>query len=356
MLVPPADRRRGLDGLIQRWIARTFAGHGGPTSDLYFCNACQDAIARGDVQQLSATVFASETALLVLRHGAGFDLQKALRGRTRLIWFCDDDIDAGCADRSLPGLHRLKLALVDRWAARRIGAQADAVVLSTDRLAAMAEQVAPSRPVHVIAPFWSEPALPLDHFHSPKTVEIGFLGAQTHAADLLPYLTVIEDVLARNDNVRFHVSSGHRLPSGLAGHERVVQITPLRWQNYRTQMGQVRYHILLYPLAATPFNRARSINKIIEHGLLGGAAIYTETWPEAARIADAGAGIVLPDDKAAWQAAIQRLVEDVTSGGHETRRLAEAGQKLAKTLNLAAPQRTLWAGLLDVPTLAGPAS
>lgn len=335
---------------VRRKLERLLGGHGGPTGDLYFRNACGDALADGQVSQLSPTVFASDKAVLVLRHGAGLNVTAASRGKD-LIWLIDDDIVSGVGDIALNRLHRAKLAVCELAFARRHRSLVSTAVVSSSRLEPMVRHLLPECEVATLHPFWSEPFGTLSHFEEeqpPRCLEIGCLGAATHRADIAPLWGVFEDLLDRHPQVRISISANHSPPGSLAAHPRLCSVSETGWREYRAALTRRRFHITAYPLQDTPFNRARSVNKIIEHGLLGSAGVYSDKWPETARILSAGAGVSVPSSPDAWADALSNLVDDTLSGGTHARACAEAGQDLARSLNQAAPQRRLWARLMGL--------
>ena len=328
----------------QRGLAALWTRGGGPTPDLYFRNACAEALlphGAGAVESLSPSVFATEKAVLVMRHSGGAALSPSVIDGRKLIWFCDDAVL--CANASMSLGYRAKLLMTDAWAGRRIGAQADHIVLSTDALRSMARYLSPSAPVSVLHPYWSEQANPLTQFDAPDVVEIAYLGAATHRADFAFLAPVIEAVLAARPQARFHVTSNHRAPRALRRHPRVLSPMRSTWPEWRASLTSRRYHILLYPLTGSRFNRGRSVNKLIEHGLTGGASLYSADWQEACRIGDGG--LTLPTTQGAWIDAIIDLVDEIGGRGRE---LAVAGQKLAAELNDPRPQRALWNDLLGL--------
>lgn len=345
MSVTGADFPQGrVVDAAQRGLAALWTRGGGPTPDLYFRNACAEALlphGAGSVDVLSPSVFATEKAVLVMRHSGGAALSPGVIGGRKLIWFCDDAVL--CANATMSLSYRAKLMMTDAWAGRRIGAQADHIVLSTDALRSMARYLAPSAPVSVLHPYWAEQANPLDQFDAPGVVEIAYLGAATHRADFSFLAPVMEAVLAARPQARFHVTSNHRAPRGLRRHDRVLSPMRTTWPDWRSSLASRRYHILLYPLTGSRFNRGRSINKLIEHGLTGGASLYSAEWEEARQIGDAG--LTLPTQHQAWVEAIINLVDDIGGRG---RQLAVAGQKLAADLNDPRPQRALWNDLMGL--------
>lgn len=329
--------------MIHRALARLLTAPDSPTADLYFMNACGDLLCPA-LRRLGPTVFVSGHTCLVMRHdlrAAG--LAEVLPGR-RLIYLIDDAVEEGPGDASLAFLYRQKLRLVDRDASRRIVPRAAAVVVSSP---ALVKHYAGEVETHLIHPYWSDPFAGDSHFDTALRgegwIDIAYLGSAVHRADLAFLWPVIGGVLAAYPRARFHLSDRHRVPAGMAGHPRILAIPARGWTIYRAALRGRRFHLALYPLMDTPYNRARSINKLIEHGMVGAAPLYSGTWPEAWRAGAAGAGLLLDNRAEEWRAAIEALI---ASPGAMCG-LAARATALAHTLNQAGPQRRLWSRLLE---------
>lgn len=326
-----------FNGLVDRLLSAPDS----PTADLYFRNACGDYLTAG-VEQVAPTVFASDTACLVMRHDrrAG-----ALPRRRRLIYFVDDDVDAGLTDVSLPFLYRQKLRLVEHPAARRLARYAGVAVVGSGVLA---ELFRPTVETHLLRPYWREPFAGLDHFEPLKRgegmIDVAFLGSSVHRADLEFVLPAVARLLAVEPRVRFFVPERHTLPAAFDKHPRVIRIPGLGWTAYRREIAGRRFHLALYPLLDTPFNRARSPNKLIEHAVVGAAPVYSATWAESKRVPNGVAGVCLPNDPGAWAEVIRALVRDPD----RMHGLAAGAQDVAGRLNRPEPQRALWRRLLEV--------
>lgn len=318
-----------------------------PTADLYFRNACRDFLGKG-VEQFAPTVFASDTACLVMRHDRRVG---QLPARRRLIYFVDDDVDAGVSDTSLPFFYRQKLKLVERFAAQRIARAAGVAVVGSPILA---DLFRPIMDTYLLRPFWSERYAGLDHFDALEAgegwIEMAYLGSSVHKADLEFLLPVVAQLLAQEPRLRFHLPARHRLPLGFDRHPRVVRIRGLGWTAYRREIVTRQFHIALYPLLETPFNRARSPNKLIEHAIVGAAPLYSSSWVESRRVANGTAGLCLPNDPRIWIDSLRALIRQPA----RLRDLAKGARQTAERINSGSPQRALWRRLLEVrdPALA----
>ena len=327
--------------MIETLLSNLLSAPHSPTADLYFKNACPDFL-KHQVQQLAPTVFASRTACLVMRHAmrAG-----ALPERRRLIYMIDDDVDAGTRDATLPFIYRQKLRLVEESARRQLTRDANVAVVASQHLADLFE---PQLETHLLRPYWSEALSPLDHFDTIRDesgpVDLAYLGSVVHRHDLEFLFPVLAALLARHPNLRVHIPARHSLPAGFARHPRVYRIPGLGWGAYRAGLADRRFHIALYPLLDTPFNRGRSINKLIEHAVVGAAPLYSADWVHSGLTVHGISSILLPNTVRAWIEETSALIR----APHRARYLAYGAQRLAARLNDPAPQRRLWARLLDV--------
>ena len=322
--------------MLQGWIDRVVVPPHSPTADLYFVNAagsdgCQN------VRRIAPTVFAAPCGTLVMRHaGRVADLPPG-----PVVYLIDDDIPSGVADPGLPRLYRRKLAMLEAPCWRRLVDRADHVVAASATLAGRLEEERGS-PVKVMSPYWSEPFATLDHHDNGQVIDIAYLGSAVHRADLKFLLPVFEALLAADRRVRIHLAQRHLLPSTLARNPRVLRLAGRGWGAYRAAACGRRFHIALYPLLDSPFNRARSLNKLIEHAICGAAPIYSNGWPEARRVVDGASGLVRPNLPQAWIDAALYLIRDDGARG----RIASGAQALGRELNDPAPQRRLWGALL----------
>lgn len=327
--------------MIETLFSKLLSAPESPTADLYFRNACGDFLGR-QVKQLAPTVFASNAACLVMRHAmrAG-----SLPRRRRLIYMIDDDVDAGTRDASLPFLYRQKLRMVEQPAERKLSRSAGVAVVASSALAKTYE---PLMETHQLRPYWSEKFASLDHFdalkHPDAPIDLAYLGSVVHKADLEFLLPVLGFLLARHANLRVHIPERHSLPPAFDQHPRVLRIPGLGWSAYRAGIAERRFHIALYPLMDTPFNRARSMNKLIEHAVVGAAPIYSADWSETTRVTHGISAIRLPNVVHAWAEATSALIRSP----QRARELAYGAQRLAAKLNDPRPQRTLWRALLEL--------
>ncbi len=334
--------RRGGEGgmrgpMLERLAARALARPSSPTADLYLLGAFGDAVGPGGaVRRLGPGVFASAETLLVVRHAGRAE---PLPRRRRLLWLIDDDVEAAVADPGLPPGQRLKLALLERGHGRRLLRLGAEVVASS---AALADRYRGRAPVHLLAPHWS---LPLAAPSEPAgRLRIAYLGSAVHRGDLAFLAPALRRLLDARPELELHLAANHRA-APLAGHPQVRPIRATAWPDYRRWLAGRRFDIAVYPLLDTAVNRARSVNKLIEHAIVGAAGLYSGCWPEARRVARRGAGLVLANRAEDWAEAIEALAADARL----RRRLALAGRALAADLNHPGRARAFWRHAFALP-------
>jgi len=329
-------RRLGPTGLLNRWLTSDSS----PTSDLYFANACQEILTEGLVTQYSPTVFASASTQLVMRHDAR---TPAHLTRDCLVYFIDDLWNFRDEDPGLSWFYRNKMALVEARAVDWYLKRANAFVVSTPLLADDLRKMSPQADVYLINPYWSEPVADLDHFDR-HSFDIAYLGGQVHRADLEFLLPAIRRVLDEIPEASFTLSVGHRIPSDLETHPRVHRLQALRWRDYRRSLPKKRFHLALYPLLDTPFNRARSINKIIEHAVTGAVGLYSDWWVENLPKAFATNALNVPNNFDMWADKIIHCYEN----RQDVKIKAKALSETIKSLPYKKVQIDLWTKLMKI--------
>lgn len=339
--------------MLRALAASVLTRRSSPTVDLYFLDACADMVGEdGPVRRLAPTVFAGDAMRLVIRHDAGAPPPGRDEG---LVYLLDDAVFAGLRDRTLPAAYRAKLRAVECDAARRLLPRADVLAVSTPEVADSLPRglLRPGARVVQIDPYWREPMPDLGHLDADVPPEVAFLGAGTHAATIAFLSTALRLLLRADPRVRVTVSANHgRAMAGAVPAHRLRVLAPVTWEGYRAQLPALRAHVALYPLPDTPFARARSTNKLIEHALVGAAPLYSVDWPRARLAAAGDAGLVLPPVPAVWAEATAALLRDPAW----LRRLAGGAQRLAEGLNGAGRQRALWGELLgaSAPRISAP--
>lgn len=322
-----------------------------PTTDLYFAHACHDWIGkwwtRGPVRAVGKNCFVAGDTLLLIRRDEDALMQRALDWPGRLVYLIDDDIAGAAQSLALPADYRRRLAQFDRDFHRALLERADILLVSCEPLATLFTQDPRIKAeVRQIFPYW-----PLDfaddrHFaelENGAPLRIVHLGSGSHAGALAALAPTLAELLDGSVEVRL-TCFGRELPPSLpTSHPKIERLKPMRWPAYRRWLARQRYHLALYPLEPTPFDAARSANKIVEHAIVGAVGLYPEDWP-LVHLAGGGC-LTAPANPADWGQALKHAVRGRTE-------LAELSRQAARSVALhndRVVQRALWSDVLDLP-------
>lgn len=319
------------------------------TTDLYFVNACghliHGLVRKKPVRALGANSFSAGSTAVVVRRDFQRSVRKILGGSwDRLIYVVDDDIEAGLEDANLPGRYRLHLDRLYRSQYRPLLHAADVVVTGSDQLA---DRHAGYKDSHRINPYWEMPLADSSHFDAldqGATLKVAYLGAISHAGDLEWILPVVDRVMAKHTNVEFTAFLPSARLERMAAHAN-VKIKPLRtWARYKNWVGSERFHLALYPTRETPFNFARSVNKLIEHTVIGAVGIYSANWQHAHHVKHDVNGFLAENSPEGWELTIELAIEKQG----QLKPVFEQARKLAARLNDRHAQEVFWQRLLGL--------
>lgn len=277
-----------------------------PTTDLYFLNPLRHLICKIDAGRrlprldvLAPGLYRIGRTGVIVRYGEAADLERLRKaGASRIVYIADDDFEAGAEDASLPETYRAKLArfAIGPWPILREAA--DIVVVPGAVLAALYGEKAV-----IVGPAWRQPPASLEHFESPRSIEIAHLGTASHRADLAALAEPLAALLDAHPDVRLTLFGGHAPPS-LRAHARVRVKAPMRWWRYQRALPRMRFHLALYPLADTPVNRARSANKLFEHAVVGAASLMSPNPALRDTAGPQGDALFVEGGVEAWRAAV----------------------------------------------------
>ncbi|WP_321341980.1 hypothetical protein [Breoghania sp.] len=324
-----------------------------PTTDLYFANACRDWLrpAKGrrtpPIRRIGANSFLHGDQAVVCRRDTPRVIAAILDDPAlRLTYVIDDDLDAADVDETLPGDYRARLKRLREGQYRAVLDRARTIVVPTQHLA---DKFAATHETAMLGPVWA--GLPADDAHFSKLARggqthIAYLGSVTHGADRAFVSRVLEGVLATRDDVIVTMIARKKLGTSLDGHPRLRLRRPLPWSLHRARHARMRFHLALYPMLDTPFNQGRSLNKVIEHAMLGAVGLYSADWVFADRIRHGETGLLIENDEAAWVTAILNALDDPA----HLRAMQAGARAEAAILNDPAPQRAFWAKQLGLET------
>lgn len=323
-----------------------------PTTDLYFRNAMAPWIKRwwrtGPIRARGQSSFIAGDWFVLVRRDHPRLMREALAWGGRLAYVIDDDVAAGMGCDALPERYRARLAEFERGFHRDLLARADVVLAASDALAQaltaeprMERRLAPR--LMRIDPVWRQPLADMAHFDALERgapLRMVQLGTGSHRGALAQVAPAVLALLERHKALSFTYFSNRSIAPALEKHPRARRLEPMTWREYQRWMSRQRFHLALYPLAQTPFDRARSASKLTEHAILGAAAIYPEGWAPARALGDGA--LYAPDDPAQWEGAIENAITARAALGT----VAQQARDLLMRQDPAEGQRALWQGIL----------
>jgi hypothetical protein len=325
-----------------------------PTTHLYFLDAMaglvgrwwQPGSLRGPIRAVGANCFVHGDAMVLIRRDRARVMREALAWPGRVAYLIDDDIAAGCDSPHLPEGYRQRFASFAREFHRDLLARADLLVAPSPALVARLEEDAAVRcPVLPIDPYWPQP--PADQAHyaplaQGASLRIVHLGSGSHHAALRAVAPAMHRLLDRHQDIRFTYIAAGPVDPGLEAHPHARRVEPKTWPEYRRWLDRHRFHLALYPLMSDRFDRARSINKLIEHALVGAVGVYPRDWAPAGLVA--GGSLAAPADPAEWEAAIEAAV----AARHDLAGLAKVAANRLGGCDWRGRQRQLWGEFLGL--------
>ncbi len=152
---------------------------------------------------------------------------------------------------------------------------------------------------------------PAEMVEPSREVTIGYMGTNSHRADLLyvlPVLLEVLDLFPQKIRLRFW---------GVKPPEEILSMPAVEWMpfysmNYRkfVQFFQTQQaDIFIAPLIDHPFNRCKSPLKYFEYTAMGVPAVYSAVEPYASVVRHAETGLLAATPEE-WKDGLTRLVED----------------------------------------------
>jgi hypothetical protein len=320
-----------------------------PTTDLYFLGSCHEWIRHwwrdGPIERIGANSFRSKNSFLLIRRDKPRLMERAISWLGPLVYLIDDDIAGAAESRNLPIPYKARLAEFSDSYYDRLLRRADIIVTSSNVLAAKLR--ADSRVRAEIAhldPFWNLPFADQSHFPASLDgmLDLVHLGTASHASGLVAITPAVIATLDRFPNTRFTFVGPIGSHPRLEAHVRVRRLDVMRWRRYRHWLPRQRFHLALYPLDRTPFDQARSANKVFEHAVVGAVGIYPRDWCFSKMV---GRGAFLaPPDPAEWTEALFEAVERRS----ELIGMGETAATMLSDFHADAAQRHMWSKLLNL--------
>lgn len=320
-----------------------------PTLDIYFREPLKNLIfERGmwpssyPIRRLGPNSFIANNRLVIIRYITGKELRKLKSLHwERCYYLIDDDFNIITNDKSIPADYRQRLLRFSNEMLPEILYMADTIIAPNPLI----HRAYTGKKHLLLNPAYNSLCQDFSHFEQKSTVDILFSGTRSHLNDLLFVSDVMVDICRRYHNVRFTTFMGEYAPDSLKGIENIINRKARSWEKFRTNMQNERYHICLAPYQDTPFNNARSINKILDHAAFGAAGVYSARPPLSECIKHDRDGLLIDDRPKNWYGAIEGLVTDMKVA----KRLAESGCSLAARLGKPSNVRDFWLKILSIP-------
>lgn len=260
-----------------------------PTTSLYFQDSLLGAGFWSDWESCRSGPFSFRfgARLVIVRYAteAEVELARTIRaGGGRVIYLIDDDLQAIVDDPQLPEDYRGRIGAFLSGPWQYLKEHIDEVVVGSDTLSKKMRQVGFDR-VTQMDPLWSIPSEKIPSLAGRETpLEIAWLCSRSHAADLDSISAQLTKFLSRHRNVKLTVFFGKNKPKWIRGLRQVENLKPLDWLEYRLWIQSKHYDLALYPLLDNGVNQCRSINKFLEHAVIGAASIISTNAPFASRL------------------------------------------------------------------------
>jgi glycosyltransferase involved in cell wall biosynthesis len=240
----------------------------------------------------------------------------------KLIYALDDNFLDLPSERfpfvSLPGARPAEELL---WVVRFLLRQADGVLVTTD---ALRERFLPLNPNVAVLPhalderllIW--PGVQRDGSpFGPRKRVIGYMGTLTHDGDLTMILPALQGVCRRHAGVELQIigvigrqdtlAALRDLPARIVSPTLSETAYPLFMLWFTSRIG---WDIALSPLEATRFNDCKSDIKFLDYCAIGAAGVFSRVPAYASSVRHAETGLLVENDSAAWEEALEALLAD----------------------------------------------
>jgi hypothetical protein len=338
-----------------------------PTTDIYLRHACGNWIqpwwqfgrgsTRRPIREIAANAFTCGEWLVLMRRDTPTVMRIALEWPGRLAYVVDDDIAAAADSADLPESYRQRLfEFATDWYYELL-MRADVLVVPSDQLAArFVGDPDIGAAIRRIEPCWQEAFADHSHFAGlarGEPLRIAHLGSGSHRGGLAALVPGLTKLLARYPAVELTYIAPPPGIAALAAQPRARCLRPRRWPAYRRWLPRQRFHLALYPLLPTAFDRARSANKLLEHAIVGAVGLYPENWPPGRALALGEPGgtppatpgaLLAPADATDWADAIEAAINRRT----DLAAIAAAARQTLSLLRYCAMQQSLWSDILGL--------
>lgn len=346
--LPEASRRAPPRAIDQVILIRPGAF---PTDDLYVLHPLTPVLGE---MGLGITVFTitedteeppppltANSVVIISRQASPAWIDLLMRSPAFVVYLIDDDIPAAADTPGMP--HDFRRRMVELMASDMapLLRRCDRLLITSPGLAARYA----SAKTEIISPPYVRPPAGLGHLLAPETIHLTYQGTESHHEDIEFLFPALGRILTRHDNVSCSLFGRRAQSASLKSHPRVRILKPMSWSDYGAFTAANPVHIALVPMLDTPFNRGKSILKVLDVASLGAAGLFSDVMPFNSVVRDGVDGLLVANDPAQWESAIEALLESPD----RIALLAEAGQVRARTLGAIEVTSAVWRRLLDRP-------
>lgn len=321
------------------------------TVDYYFLSGLGRQVALpgggGPIVRQGPHTFEANDRLVVIRYATASELALIAGRRWQRVHYVIDDmlpIAGTCPE--LPDAYRQRLATFAANTLPRILDAGPEIVAprpeTLDLFAGLSRALLDPAYLHVAADHGHFERLATDR--QPGGSRVAFLGTRSHGAGLAFLGEIVAALERRALPVRLTLFLGKHLPATLRRSAIIDNRAPLDWPAFRRFQQTERFHAMLAPLPDTPFNKGRSISKLLDAAAIGAVGLYSNRAPFAGRVSDGVDGLLLADDPRLWADAIAGL----HARPAHAQAIAVAGAALARRLGDPKHVAGFWGGRLGL--------
>ncbi len=319
-----------------------------PTLDIYFFEPLRDLIRPSGpravtrrtgheqpIRRLGPNSFICNNRAVIIRYATAAELGQIRKMQPeRCAYVIDDDFAVLEDDLSLPEDYRRRLMRFKQDILPAILALSGLVVAPNPLIC----KAYGDKTCELVHPSALSICTDFSHFGSGAGINLVFSGTRSHLADLAFIAPAIAQICAQYPHVTFTTFLGKYAPKCLMGQNNIIHRKPLTWNKFRQVLANERFHIALAPCLDTPFNRARSINKLLDHAAFGAAGIYSALPLFSQNVMTSKEGLLAGQQEQDWFCAMESLVNHP----EKARQLAIAGARKAARLGNPARLRRFW--------------
>ncbi|WP_024950970.1 glycosyltransferase [Cobetia crustatorum] len=320
-----------------RWVVLSDGAR--PTEDIYFLESAAPALRQQGaiVERFDTRRYHLPTRWALRRlAGANLLIVRSLGERWvrllerhrerfgRIVYLIDDDLGAVTRSDGLPAAYVARLSgLAMRQPA--LLALADEVVACCEALVAQLGREHAN--VSLLTPAMLTPETELADF-TQSDWTIGYHGTRAHRYDIAHLAPALTPVMASHPQARLEIMMGRHVPESLTGIGGLETPEALPWKVFQQYQATRRIQIGLAPLLETPFNQGKSWIKFLDITAMGGVGIYSRRAPYTDIVEHGVDGLLVGDDPADWQAALEQLLADPAA----TQTMAERALQKARDI------------------------